>query len=50
MNELWQNVTVAAILVVAAGYLVRHAIRRRRTKTVCANCAAHVKSRPTRSV
>ena len=50
MNELWQNVAVAIFLMVAAAYLVWHTVRRRRNKAVCANCSAHVKSRPTRSV
>jgi hypothetical protein len=50
MNELWQNVTVAVILIAATGYLAWYILRRRRNKTVCANCSAHVKSRPARSV
>lgn len=40
MSEAWQTAIVAAIAMVAASWLVRRTIRRRKAKVACDQCAA----------
>jgi hypothetical protein len=40
MSEAWQTVIVAAVALVAASWLVRRSIRKRKAKVACDQCAA----------
>ena len=39
MDILWQQIIIAVVVVAAIGYLIRHYLRRRKTKG-CESCAA----------